>query len=279
MKIAISSDHHLDVNRVDVYQALQFQASWLIDHHVDKYFFAGDLFNDFQRTRDYFARLRLLLGTRTTAYFIAGNHDMLKHAPYQLVEHCPDPGYLHQHFVDLPGTQWRVIGNNGWYDYSFSTYADQPQRVAQWKNAYWLDSAIDQPVDDQQRMATVLHQVANQLRAAQQVGKQVIFLTHFVPRADLLAPRPSFVTSPRQQYFYQMFRAMMGSARLGALLERSGVVKKVFYGHLHGLHPAISHHGVTYYNQAVGVRNKRSNEWQADDFFDQWQQTVKIMEL
>lgn len=52
MKIAISSDNHLDVNQVNVDQALAFQTKWLIDHHVDYYFYAGDLFNNFQETRD-----------------------------------------------------------------------------------------------------------------------------------------------------------------------------------------------------------------------------------
>lgn len=279
MKIAVSSDNHLDVNRIDVEKALNFQSDWLLGHDISYYFFDGDLFNDFQQTCNYFFRMRQLLGPRAAAYFIAGNHDMLKNAPHQLVEHCPDPGYLHQHFVDLPGTRWRVIGNNGWYDYSFSSYTNQPRRVAQWKNAYWLDSAIDQPFDDQQQMANVLQQVKKQLDDARQAGKQVIFLTHFAPRAELLSPQPSFVSSPRQQYFYQMFRAMMGSSKLGDLLEQSGIVKLVFYGHLHGQHPVITRHGVSYYNQAVGVRNKRSNEWQANNFFDQWRQTLKIIEL
>ncbi|WP_295746987.1 metallophosphoesterase [uncultured Limosilactobacillus sp.] len=279
MKIAISSDNHLDVNQVDVNQALNFQGHWLLDHQVDSYLFAGDLFNDFQQTRAYFTRLQALLGQQTRVYYIAGNHDLLKHAPYALVEECSDPAYLHRRFVDLAGTDWRVIGNNGWYDYSFSSYANQPQRVAQWKRAYWLDSIIDQPLSDQQRMANVLQEVDKQLQAAKLAGKKVILLTHFAPAVEALGQPPANLISPRQRYFYQMFRAMTGSKRLGGLVERSGVVKKVFYGHLHGQHPTFSRHGVDYYHQAVGVRNKRINEWQTDNFFDQWQLTLKTIEL
>lgn len=278
MKIAISSDNHLDVNQVNVDQALAFQTKWLIDHQVDYYFYAGDLFNNFQETRDYFARLQSRLGSQAKVYYIAGNHDMLNHAPYSLVENLADSAYLHDRFVDLPGTNWRVIGNNGWYDYSLSPLGDQPAKVAQWKKVYWLDSAIVQPGSDQERMATVLNQVNTQL-VTQQVGKQVMLLTHFAPAKEALAPTPRFVVSQRQQYFYQMFLEMTGSDKLGQLVEQAGNVRYVFYGHLHGIHPAFTRNGVTYLNQAVGVKNKRMNEWQAADFFQQWSTTLRIIEL
>lgn len=76
-----------------------------------------------------------------------------------------------------------------------------------------------------------------------------------------------------------MITAMMGSDRLGDLLESTGNVKYAFYGHLHGIHPPLEHNGVTYLNQAVGVRNKRINEWQRDDFTAQWQGSLRILDL
>lgn len=279
MKLAFSSDNHLDVNRVDPKTALDWQVQSLVDQQVDYYFFAGDLFNDFTQTRDYFTKLRERLAGQVAVYYIAGNHDLLNHAPYSLVEQLNDPAYLHNRFVDLPGTNWRVIGNNGWYDYSMSAFVNQPTKVRQWKNAYWLDSVIDQPGSDQERMQTVLDQVGPQLTAAKQAHKQVMFLTHFAPCPAVLGPKPAGIKTAMQNYFYQMFKAMTGSRHLGELLESSSVVKKVFYGHLHNQHPTISQGGVTYYHQAVGVRNKRINEWQAANFFDQWQQTLRIIEI
>jgi putative phosphoesterase len=172
-----------------------------------------------------------------------------------------------------------VIGNNGWYDYSFSKYADQPQRVTRWKRVYWLDSVIDLPGDDREQMDRVLEQVRAQLVAAQQGHKRVILLTHFAPRHELLAPKPAAVDTPRREYFYQMINAMMGSDRLGRLLEKSGNVYYACYGHLHGIHPSLTRGLVTYLNQAVGVRNKRINEWQQSNFLAQWQSRLRIMDL
>ena len=171
VRIAISSDNHLDVNQVDPGAALTMQADYLHAHGVGYYFFGGDLFNDFTRTRQYMADLRDHLAGTTRVYYVAGNHDLLQHAPYDLVEGLTAPGYLHNRYVDLPGTAWRVVGNNGWYDYSFSAYRDDPMAVQQWKRVYWLDSEVDQPGGDQDRMATVLDQVRSQLTAAKGAGR------------------------------------------------------------------------------------------------------------
>ena len=78
MKIAVSSDNHLDVNRVPVDTALDLQADWLRRRSVDYYLFAGDLFNDYLKTRDYFARLQARV-PQTKIYYILGNHDLLNH--------------------------------------------------------------------------------------------------------------------------------------------------------------------------------------------------------
>lgn len=76
-----------------------------------------------------------------------------------------------------------------------------------------------------------------------------------------------------------MINAMMGSDQLGELLESYQNVQMVMYGHLHRQHPALTRHGVTYYHQAVGIKNKRINEWQAPTFIEQWQRTLRIFDL
>lgn len=278
IKIAVSSDNHLDVNKVDINNALRFQASWLNTNHIDYYLYAGDLFNDFAKTKSYFEQLQHLT-TNTRLFYIIGNHDMLNHISFSEMEKSSLPLYKHNQFVDLPNSNWRLIANNGWYDYSFSGYYDQPKKVSTWKNVYWLDSSIDQPISDRQRMNLVISQVNQQLRMAKEANKRVIFLTHFAPRHELLAPKPLAVNTLRREYFYQMMNAMMGSDRMGELLENSGIVKYVFYGHLHGIHPPLTRHGITYFNQAVGVSNKRINEWQKDDFFEQWVTTNRVLNL
>lgn len=180
MKIAISSDNHLDINQVGTNRALKFQAEWLRREQIDYYLFAGDLFNNYLKTTAYFRQLDAMT-PQTHIYYILGNHDMLNQVDDEQVEHATDPRYLHNRFVDIAGTDWRIIGNNGWYDYSFSSYYDHPEQVQAWKRVYWLDSSIDQPITDQERMERVLKQTRLRLDQAVQDHKQVMFLTHFVP--------------------------------------------------------------------------------------------------
>lgn len=278
IKIAISSDNHLDVNQVNIEQALTFQSNWLKKNKVDYYLFGGDLFNNFTKTERYFNELQKLTPD-TKIFYILGNHDMLNNISFDEIEHPRSPLYIHNRSIDIPNTNWRIIGNNGWYDYSFSQYAKQPTKVQTWKKVYWLDSSIDQPIDDQERMKNVLDQVKAQLSSAKAAGKRVIFLTHFAPRHELLAPKPAAVNTPRKERFYQMINAMMGSDQLGNLLEDSSIVKYAFYGHLHGIHPPLKQNNTIYYSQAVGVNNKRINEWQRDNFFDQWVATIRSIDV
>ncbi len=277
--IAISSDNHLDVNRVNIATTMTAQSQWLLNHRIDYYFHGGDLFNNFARTRRYFADLQSRLGDACQVFYIAGNHDMVANAPFNIVEHLDDPRYLHNRFIDLGDSGYRMVGNNGWYDYSFSQFRNDPQAVATWKRVYWIDSLIKQPMTDQERMHLVLQQVQEQLRTARQDHKKVFVLTHFAPRHQLLAAKPAHVRTKRQNRFYQMINAMMGSDALGQLLESDPDVAGAFYGHLHGIHPTQTINHVSYYHQAVGVKNKRHNEWQASTFIDQWKTTLRTITL
>lgn len=119
-KIAISSDNHLDVNRVAPTEVLGYQAQWLPARQIDYYLYAGDLFNDFAKTNRYFEKLQAAI-PKTKVYYIAGNHDMLKTSAATIAQFA-SPQYLHNRWVDLPNSDWRVIANNGWYDYSFSKF-------------------------------------------------------------------------------------------------------------------------------------------------------------
>ena len=57
MKIAVSSDLHLDLNHADVVEIITQQAHYLTHQEIDHYFFVGDAFNDFEQTRVYFLSL------------------------------------------------------------------------------------------------------------------------------------------------------------------------------------------------------------------------------
>ena len=273
VRLAFSSDNHFDVNRVDAHEMMVQQAAYLVQQHVQWYLIAGDLFNDFQRSQQYVVDLQACLGDQTKVLWIAGNHDMVNGVSFDELEAGGFDGYLHNRFIDIPQTDWRIIGHNGWYDYQYA--ANLPgvtaRDLAQWKYAYWIDRSIKQPLSDPERAQLMLTQVTAQLKQAQIAHKQVILMTHFVPRAD-------FVPLGQGHHFWEMARALMGTPRLGALAEQYQV-SHVLFGHLH-LHPAPrDYNGTMYYDQAVGYGRKRLNEWRTDNFMAEWRLETFLLDL
>lgn len=252
---------------------MQAQAAYLEQNGVQWYLIAGDLFNDFQRSQQFVVDLQALLGPHTQVRWIAGNHDMVHGVTFDELEKGGFAGCLHNQYVDIPNTDWRIIGNNGWYDYQFAagipgtTSAD----FLHWKNAFWIDRAIEQPLSDLERTDLVLNQVKAQLSLARAERKRVVFMTHFVPRAD-------YIRISDDNRFWNRANALMGTPRLGRLLEKFDVAH-VLFGHLH-IHPAPKTFGATtYYDQAVGYGLKRINEWRADSFMAEWYQETRLLDL
>lgn len=186
VRVAMTSDNHFDVNRVDSNEMLKYQAEYLVEHHAQYYLIAGDLFNDFENSIAYVERLQLELGNAVVVRWIAGNHDMLHGVTYEQLEGDHGSLYLHRGSEDVMPTNWRIIGNNGWYDYSLAEMTAEHPDFHQWKQAYWVDGIIKQPMTDPQRMDVVLAQLKQQLRQAQIDNKQVLVMTHFAPRKEYI---------------------------------------------------------------------------------------------
>lgn len=271
MKIAVSSDMHLDINHLAVNDVIDAQAAYLRAQGVRYFFIAGDTFNDFTLTEDYVKRLQAKLPT-TTVKFLAGNHDMLRGITYDQLMAQPVPEYFNNQFVDLPGTNWRIIGNNGWYDYSFADQLQRsPEQFWHWKKAYWTDGQIDQPITDPQRETLVLQQIKSQLSAARKVGKRVGLITHFVPHHH-------FIRYTNDDRFFNVANGMLGSRRLEQTIDQYHVPLVVF-GHLHRHFQPITIKDTRYYNPAIGYRAHRHDEWLKRDFISEWKAQTNFFEF
>lgn len=268
-RVALISDLHFDVNHVDLNQVLPQQASYLQEQGVDAYLMAGDLTNHFDQSLAIAENLQRRLGT-IPVRFVAGNHDMLHNVSYATLETSIAPVYLHNQFLDLPGTDWRIIGNNGWYDYGFADNLTG-RNFRAWKRAFWVDGTIAQPMSDGERMDRVLIQLQQRFTEARVAHKRILLVTHFVPRRE-------YILYTADNRFWNMANALMGSPRLGRLLTDYGV-EIVQFGHLHRRYWPQRLGATTYYNQAVGYQNNRINEWYQHDFMSEWRDRLKILTL
>jgi putative phosphoesterase len=269
-KIAVTSDNHFDVNKQDPDEMLREQAAYLREQQVDTYLIAGDLFNNFNKTQAFVTKLQLAL-PEVTVRFIAGNHDMGREVTYEELESDVDPLYLHKKWLDIPGTNWRVVGNNGWYDYLFARNV-KLEEVASFKRGLYYDRVIDAPISDKERMDRVLTQTKADLDRAVSDKKDVIFITHFAPIDDELI-------YPAADNRWNIVNGVLGSPRMGELLESYENVKHVYYGHIHVTVPPREKNGVIYENPSVGYNRRRLMEWTADNFLDAWRNKLRYLVL
>ncbi|KRN29846.1 hypothetical protein IV40_GL000554 [Lactobacillus selangorensis] len=275
MKVGLSSDNHFDVNRLDAAELLKQQAEYLATHHYDYYFNAGDLFNEMPKSLDYMDKLQNELGTSTQAYFVSGNHDMVRGVTFDELESPLSPQYLHNRLLEIPNSDFVVIGENGWYDYSFAENASTPADAdfLKWKHGFWIDGVIEQPMTDSERLELALQQTQHWLDVAQQKHKQVLYLTHFVPRDTFT------VYQLKRPSYWNMANALLGSNRTGQLLEQSQV-RYAYFGHLHFRNQPLTLGATTYLHQPVGYRRTRFRpEWESADFMTEWKNTLQTVNL
>ncbi|WP_125766783.1 metallophosphoesterase [Lapidilactobacillus wuchangensis] len=274
MNIAISSDNHFDINKAATSKIVFLQASYLKQLAIDYYFITGDLFNNFEQTINYVEQLQREVGSVPKIYFIAGNHDMLNGVTYAELER-PNlhPQYLHHRILQIPHKNLSVVGNNGWYDYSFSDQIGDNQKstaeILRWKQSFWVDQKIDSPISDQERMQNVLQQVETDFKQVTRQHEKVLFLTHFVPHQNFIFDQ---LDHPR----WQTINAFLGSKHLGDLIEKYPVQYAAF-GHLHIRHLPQTIANTTYIHQPLGYGVRRAFEWQQTDFLTEWQRTLKIL--
>ncbi|RRG18499.1 phosphatidylinositol kinase [Weissella viridescens] len=267
VRIAASSDNHLDINRVDVDQVIQAEAQALTELHIDYYLIVGDVSNRFNRTLNYVDQLQAALPA-TQVFFVAGNHDMSHDISENELETLKHPNYLHNQYVDLPNMDWRIIGLNGWYDYGFAP--DLPEsEAAGFHFGRFYDRIIDQNESDLQRYQRAYEQLTQQLTAGATAHKRMIVMTHFVPISDDLLPNTA---KPRE-----LVNAMLGSPRTGMVLEQVPGVRHVVFGHAHVTAPMRQHGLVQYDNVSLGVR--RRNDWPEATFMSSWKKRLKILEV
>lgn len=269
VKVALVSDLHFDVNHQDLEAVIPAHVAWLKQHRVGVYLIAGDISNHFAQSLAYAERMQAALAPAQVR-FVAGNHDMLHDVTYDELGTSLGPTYLHRQFLDITETNWRIVGNNGWYDYGFAD--NLPGRdFATWKRAFWVDGSISQPQSDPERLAVELPLIQDQLDLAREAGKRVLFMTHFVPRRE-------FIRYTDDNRFWNMANALLGSPQMGDLLAKNQV-ETVLFGHVHRHFTPRQLAGSWYYDQAVGYHNRRINEWTQADFSAEWQQRVRILNL
>jgi len=253
--IGFISDLHLDVNKIDIEDAIQTLIEVVRNHDLDTLILAGDMYNDFAKTQKLVADLNTELTDSAHVYYLAGNHDMARNADGGILEQI-HTNYLHNDSIDIPGTDLRIIGHNGWYDYTLAPTVTTQAGEA-FHHGLYFDRVVPQQESDIERTDRALQETKKLLDKAMENHKRVIFVSHFVPIIDDL--------HQSDDVRFQLVNAVMGSKRMGDLLQGYKNLELVVFGHQHVNPPIRYYNTVPYVNVALGNK-KRRNEWLSDSF-------------
>lgn len=262
-KVGFISDLHLDINKITDEEAELTLLAVMESRKLDFLILAGDTYNNFQRTRALVEKLNQ--HHQGMVYFLAGNHDMARGTDETSIEES-HPNYLHKTWVDLPDSNIRLVGHNGWYDYTWAPGVSEEQGWS-FHQGLSFDRVIPQNESDIVRTDRALVEMTRLFEQAHIDKKEVVFVTHFVPIEDDLYKG--------EDKRIQLVNTILGSRRIGALIQAQDTIEAVVFGHQH-INPPVRYYGeVPYVNVAVGIK-RRHREWLGNDLLESIQKKMHI---
>ena len=228
MKLGILSDIHVDLEDSDPQKLLQGMVEAIKEFQVEIMIIAGDVANDFEVTLRFLRQLEVTAGV--CCLFVPGNHDIWneKHPDktawetYRGLEKFS--GNLTRGPVELTD-QWVVIGDLGWYDFSFGSpeyttaeYDRMEINGRLWQDkikAAWGKSTIEMHQYFYRKLEKQLDSYRH---------KSIILVTHVLPIIE-------FTVQPPDKMWHYL-NAFLGSRQYGELALKYAV-KYSISGHVH----------------------------------------------
>ncbi len=229
MKIGVLSDIHIDINYIDRDEVTPAICSAVKVRSLDMMIIAGDVASDYKLVIESMEDIEKYTGI--PCLYIPGNHDIW-------TENYPDltSWDIYEKLKGFPrnltkepymfGRDWIVIGDIGWYDFSFGDtgYSFDDFSRMKYGERVWQDSIKAVWGKSTHEMHSYfLHKLENQLKTYQ--NKKVIIVTHVLPISDftVLPPDP----------MWEYMNAFLGSREYGELILRYPNVKYAISGHVH----------------------------------------------
>ncbi|MCK2000575.1 metallophosphoesterase [[Brevibacterium] frigoritolerans] len=230
---------------------------------------AGDLSDFADQTIKMIETIEKQVGVKVL--FIPGNHDIWAGSnesswdSYDLLANHPST------LIDQPfsiNDEYVIVGDMGWYDYSFAPETISPDVTASRKKTLWRDGKYAKwNMKDPDLMGLMMEKIQRQLEESK--GKKVIFVTHFIPYKDFIIYKSSNVD-------WNLCNGFMGSANLGWLIDQYPNIDYLIFGHTHKRYGVIDQ----YRNKTV-ICNPIGyvGEWETEDFKTELENVVTFIEL
>lgn len=267
MKIGAISDIHLDVN--EGYPVIEAICDRIRAEKLDCLLVAGDISNSCQTSMISLDRLSEEAGI--PVWFVPGNHDM-----WDKEGEFGDARKIYEKYASrrdcLCGKitelneEWVVVGNIGWYDYSFgaSDYSEEEFQKKEHNGRVWQDSImVKWHQSDKEFHKKILQDLEEKMKACK--GKKIIVVTHMVGVPEFKVP------SDRPDWDY--FNAFLGSKEYGELFEKYKVAYSIM-GHVH-YRKALIKNGVDYRCVCLNYHT----EWQSGELATEVGDAMQVIEV
>lgn len=267
MKIAILSDIHEGLNRkktgADIVGLLKES---LVQHAPDVFIISGDMTAGPEKSLALLKRLQTELPD-LQVLFVHGNHDLYHEDSTNAYEKLLEfDGNLGNGPVPL-NEEWVVIGDGGWYDYTFGIegFREQEFSTGRFNDFTWPDKIYAHwPENDVAITNKYLTKLETWLSRHQE--KNIVLVSHFVPFSHFVQVKndPS----------WDFFNAMMGSKEIGVLAEKYAV-KKMIFGHIHTRYHE-EYRGIDCICNPLGYY---PHEWSGNSAQEEINSALKIIEI
>lgn len=267
MKIGAISDIHLDVN--EGYPVIEAICNRIREEQLDVLLVAGDISNSCRTSIPSLDRLNEEAGI--PVYFVPGNHDM-----WDQEEEFGDARKIYEKYASRSdclcgkitklNEECVVIGNIGWYDYSFgaSDYSEEEFLKKAHNGRVWQDSImVKWHQSDKDFHMKILQDLEEKIQSCE--GKKIIVVTHMVGIPELKVP------TERPDWDY--FNAFLGSEEYGELFEKYKVDYSIM-GHVH-YRKALQKNGVDYRCVCLNYHT----EWKSGDLAKEVGEAMQVIEV
>lgn len=271
MKLLVLSDLHIDYNdrRTDRPTAPAI-AAYIREVAPDRVVIAGDIAGGAAHCLRCLEEIEQLSGVPVS--YVPGNHSIWTNS--KETDSWHEYRLFRDHstsLIDRPvhlNDKWVLLGDMGWYDYTFREEHISPEQVRDNRNKVWKDSIMARwGMEDTALTDLMLDKFAKMFEAHR--DKQIIFANHFIPYRD-------FVPVSTHNEIWNLIRPFMGSARLGDLLDRHEHVRYVIFGHMHYRYGLREHKGK---NIAVAPLGYAQKEWKTDSIEQELRDCGVVIEL
>ncbi|MBB6674944.1 metallophosphoesterase [Cohnella nanjingensis] len=254
MKIGILSDLHVDKNnapgQMSVQEALARSAR---EREAELLIVAGDVSDDHRVTLRVLEEIERKAGV--PCLFVPGNHDLWNVArPDEDAWTAYEALLQFRHNLAsapyLLGDRWVVIGDAGWFDFSFGNadrYAEADFLQMELGGRMWKDKRYVRWDRSPADMARYFRDKLETQLAAYE-DRHIIFVTHVVPDASL--------TIPESRKDWDYFNAFLGSRLYGDLIREYGhSIPCAISGHVH-YRKQVSLNGTELISSCLGYRRE-----------------------